>query len=84
MLSYRLGKVNDFHWEFKPVLSYSKPHTFSTFLEKIRKRICIYSVQPGHLEVVQTDRKVKKGERENFKYKLLLSVKTITGPSRQQ
>jgi len=27
MLSYRLGTVNDFHWEFKPVLSYSKPHT---------------------------------------------------------
>ena len=33
MLSYHLGTVNDFHWEFKPVLSYSKPHTFSTFLE---------------------------------------------------
>jgi len=29
MLSYRLGTVNDFHWGFKPVLSYSKPHTFS-------------------------------------------------------
>jgi len=27
MLSYRLYTVNDFHWEFKPVLSYSKPHT---------------------------------------------------------
>ena len=27
MLSYRLGTVDDFHWEFKPVLSYSKPHT---------------------------------------------------------
>jgi len=37
MLSYHLGTVNDFHWEFKPVLSYSKPHTFSTFLE-IKKR----------------------------------------------
>jgi len=24
MLNYRLGTVNDFHWEFKPVLSYSK------------------------------------------------------------
>jgi len=32
MLSYRLGTVNDFHWGFKPVLSYSKPHTFSTSL----------------------------------------------------
>jgi len=30
MLSYRLGTVNDFHWGFKPVLSYIKPHTFST------------------------------------------------------
>ena len=38
MLSYRLGTVNDFHWEFKPVLSYSKPHTFATFFgEKIAK-----------------------------------------------
>ena len=39
MLSYRLGTVNDFHWEFKPVFSYSKPHTFSTFFgdEKERK-----------------------------------------------
>jgi len=27
MLSY-------FHWGFKPVLSYSKPHTFSTFIEE--------------------------------------------------
>jgi len=60
MLSYRLGTVNDFHWEFKPVLSYSKPHTFSTFLEKKKKRKCIYSVQPGHLEAEQNDRKVKR------------------------
>jgi len=30
-MSYRLGMVNDFHWEFKPFLTYSKPHTFSTF-----------------------------------------------------
>jgi len=30
MLSYRLGTVNDFHWGFKPVLSCSKAHTFST------------------------------------------------------
>jgi len=37
MLSNRLGTVNDFHWEFKPVLSYSKPHTFSTFFGKERK-----------------------------------------------
>jgi len=40
MLSYRLGAVNDFYWGFKPVLSYSKPHTFSTSLgeEKERKK----------------------------------------------
>jgi len=30
MLSYRLGTVNDFHWGFKPVLSFGKPHSFST------------------------------------------------------
>ena len=30
MLSY-LGTINDFHWKFKPVLNYSKPHTISTF-----------------------------------------------------
>jgi len=38
MLSYRLGTVNDFHWGFKPDLSYSKPHTFSTSLEKEEER----------------------------------------------
>jgi len=30
MLSYRPGTFNDVHWRFKPVLSYSKPHIFST------------------------------------------------------
>jgi len=36
---YRLCTVNDFHWEFKPVLSYSQPHTFSTpFGEEKRKK----------------------------------------------
>ena len=38
MLSYRLVTVNDFHWEFKPVLSYSKPHTFSTFFGEAKER----------------------------------------------
>jgi len=33
ILNNRLGTVNDFHWEFKPVLSYSKPHPFSTFMQ---------------------------------------------------
>jgi len=38
MLSYRLGTVNDFHLGFKPVLSYSKPHTFSTFFGEKKER----------------------------------------------
>jgi len=38
MLSYRLGTVNDFHWEIKPVLSYSKSHTFSTSLREEKER----------------------------------------------
>ena len=38
MLSYRLGTVNDFHWGFKPVLSYSKPHTFSASLGEEKER----------------------------------------------
>ena len=56
---YRLGTVNDFHWEFKPVLSYSKPHTFSTFFgeEKERKKC-----QPGHVEAEQNDRKVQRSK----------------------
>jgi len=39
MLSYRLGTVKDFHWEFKPVLHFSKPHNFSSVFgeEKLRK-----------------------------------------------
>jgi len=32
-----LPPVNAFHWEFKPVLNYSKLHTFSTFFEKKKK-----------------------------------------------
>jgi len=38
MLIYRLGTVNDFLWELKPVLSYSKPHTFSTFFGEEKER----------------------------------------------
>jgi len=34
MLSYRLGAVNTFHWRFKPVFRYSKPHIFLTFVGK--------------------------------------------------
>jgi len=57
MLSYRLGTVNDFHWGFKPLLTYSKPHTYSTFIWEEKENICIYSLYPDHLE--QNDRKVK-------------------------
>ena len=32
MLSYRLHTVNDFHWGFKIVFRYSKPHTYWTFI----------------------------------------------------
>jgi len=38
MLSFRLGTVNALHWGFKPVLSYSKPHTFSTSLGEEKER----------------------------------------------
>ena len=34
MLSYRLGTVNDFHFGFKPVLSYSKPYNLSTYIRE--------------------------------------------------
>jgi len=49
-----------FIWELKPVLSLIKPHSFSTFLEK--KKMCIYCLQPGHLEDEQDDRKVKRSK----------------------
>jgi len=49
MLSYRLGTVNDFHWEFKPVLSYSIANlTLSQHLfgeEKEKKYAFIFSIQ---------------------------------------
>jgi len=38
MLSCRLGTVNGFHWELKPVLSYSKPHTFSTYFGEEKEK----------------------------------------------
>jgi len=48
MLSYRLGTVNDFHWEFKPVLSYSKPHTFSTFCGEEKERKNAFNLSNPH------------------------------------
>jgi len=48
MLSYRLGTVNDFHLEFKPVSSYSKPQAFSTSFgeEKERKMHLLSPTRP--------------------------------------
>jgi len=61
MLSYRLGTVNDFHWGFKPVFRYSKPHTISTFIgDENENQICIYMFYLAHLKHGQNDRKVKK------------------------
>ena len=60
MLSYRLSMVNDFHWGFKQVLSYSKSYTFLTFFGEEKEKICIYYLQPGHLEAEKNDRKVKR------------------------
>jgi len=60
MLGYRLGTVNDFHWGLKPVLSFIKPHTFSTFVGEEKRKKCIYSLHSGHLKAEQNDRKVKK------------------------
>jgi len=49
-LSYRLGTVNDFHWGFKPVLSYSKPHTFSTSLGEEKERKNAFNPTSNHLQ----------------------------------
>ena len=59
MLSYRLGTVNDFHWGFKPVLSYSKPHTFSTFLEK-KKKEKVHLISPTILNILQCKKKNRR------------------------
>jgi len=40
---YRIGTITDFHWGFKPLLSHSKPHTFSTVFGEEKEK-CIYSL----------------------------------------
>jgi len=61
MLSYRLGTVNDFHWWFKPVFRYSKPHTYSTFIgEEREKQLCINTMFLVHIKHEQKDKKVKR------------------------
>ena len=72
MLSYRLGTVNDFHWGFKPVFRYSKPHTYSTSIgEESEKQLCIKTMFLVHIKHEQKDKKVKrkgylKREKDNF------------------
>jgi len=83
MSSYRLGTFNNFYWGFKPVLSSSKPHTFSTVIEKENENMCIYPLLSSHLEHEQYNRKVKKvylkdrDEKENPKYKGIRPVNII-------
>ena len=43
MLNFRLGTVNNVHWEFKLVLNYSKPHINITW-RRNEKKMCIYSL----------------------------------------
>jgi len=45
MFIYRLGTVNDFHWEFKPVLNYSQPHTFSKLFGEEKEKAFTLSNQ---------------------------------------
>jgi len=45
MLRFRLGTVNGLHWRFKPVLSNSKPHTFSIFCGQ-EKEIHVHFLSP--------------------------------------
>ena len=42
MLSYRLGTVNDFHWEFKPVFSYSNITLSNMFVKYEYVHVCNY------------------------------------------
>ena len=44
MLRYRLGTIKDFHWVFKPVLSYRKPHTFSAFFLEKKRNKCAFTL----------------------------------------
>jgi len=79
-LSYHLRTVNDFHWELKPVLSYSKPHTFSTFFGE-EKETNMHLLSPTRPAEQNESKLKKKGmKRENSMLKRLLPVKIITGP----
>jgi len=70
-LSYRLRKVNDIYWGFKSVFSYSKPHTYPTFIGEEKNEIIVF-LYPGHFEYKQNESKVngrhilkEREEKEN-------------------
>jgi len=63
MLSLRLGTVKDFHWEFKLVLSYSKPKTFSTSFGEEKERTNAFTLSnQATREAKQNDTKVKRSK----------------------
>jgi len=51
---------------FKPVLSYSKPHTFSAVIGEEQEKMIIYSFYPGHFEYEQNNGNDKKVKRIYF------------------
>jgi len=52
MLSYRLGTVNDFHWEIKAALSYSKPHFLNIFGEEKERKNAFTLSNPYYTRLV--------------------------------
>ena len=65
MLSYRLGTVNYFHWEFKPDLSYRKPNTLSTSFGEGKERNSAFNLS-------------NQAKPSNFECVLLAAVKLLT------
>jgi len=57
MLNYRLATVNEKHWGLKPVYRCSKPHTFSTFSNRIAtfcNKLCVLA------QIVKTQQQQNK------------------------
>ena len=74
MLCYRLGTVNDFHWGFKPVFRYSKPHTYSTFIGEEKEKVdlsinTMYLVHIKHEQKSKRKGHLKRG-KDNFLAKM--------------
>jgi len=60
MMRYRIGMVNEFHLEFKPVFRYSKPRTCLKFIgEEQENEMLLFSV-PRPLEIWKSGNKVKE------------------------